>query len=249
MACILFEDYQLPLCMLPHNILCLVCLAPKAPHTKRDKISPQAGDSNCQRPKKRCRAGNPHCYLETGKSSDSGAAETLICHICCSEPGFCRECKCILCCKAFTVDTDDIDVIRCLNRPITGAGVCNHAAHLECAVNSQLAGVIKKNGLDVEYMCRRCDRKTDLRECVSRLIESMGRITSQSKVERNLRLALRIMQDSQDGANLPSRTLSVLIEKVLKKVSALLLLSCEEILLICSTCSNHFKNLCLYQYV
>lgn len=191
------------------------------PHTKRDKTSPHAGDSSCQRPKKRCRAGNPHCYLETGKSGVSGAAETLVCHICCSEPGFCRECKCILCCKAFTPDTDDNDIIRCLNRPITGAGICNHAAHLECAVNSQLAGVIKKNGLDVEYMCRRCDRKTDLRESVSRLIESMGRITSQSKVERNLRLALRIMQDPQDGANLPSRTLSVLIEKVLKKVSVL----------------------------
>lgn len=192
--------------------------------TKRDRTSLHTGDSSCQRPKKKCRAGNPHCYLETGKSSVSGAAETLVCHICCSEPGFCRECKCILCCKAFKLDTDDIDVIRCLNRPIAGAGICNHAAHLECAVNSQLAGVIKKNGLDVEYMCRRCDRKTDLRESVSRLIESMGRTTLQSKVERNLQLALRIMQDSQDGENLPSRTLSVLIEKVLKKVNALFFL-------------------------
>lgn len=198
----------------------MVPSAPKVASVKRER-PPNTGENSWQRPRKRCQAQNPHCNLETGKSALSGATETLACTICCSEPGFCRECKCVLCCKAFWPDTDETNLIRCMNRPIPGgAGICGHAAHLECAVKSQLARVVKKNGIDVEYICRRCDRKTNLRDAVARLIESVGRTIARPKVEKNLQLAMQIMQDSQQGV-VAGRSLTSLIDVALKKVSLL----------------------------
>lgn len=126
---------------------------------KRDEPLPVDEDDNWLKSRKHCSAGNPDCILSKAEESTSTPLESLVCHICCSEPGFCRECKCILCCEFFRPNADDFSVIRCLNFPVPGQGICGHAAHLECAMNSQLAGVTK-NGLEVEYTCRRCDMKT-----------------------------------------------------------------------------------------
>jgi hypothetical protein len=57
-----------------------------------------------------------------------------------------------------------------------------------------MAGVVKHNGLDMEYLCRRCDSKMDLRDLITRLVEVMGKTTVRQKVEKSLQLALQIMQ-------------------------------------------------------
>lgn len=183
---------------------------------KRDK--PTDGEDNWLMSKRQCRAGNPHCTLTKGKNNVSESAESLVCHICCLEPDFCRECKCILCCKSFPPNIDDVVVVRCLNHPVPGQGLCGHAAHLECALNSQLAGVIKKNGLDLEYICRRCDRKTDLKGTVVQMVEAVGQNAPQSTVENVLQLALRTVQDPEDEPQSPARTWAALITDALKKI-------------------------------
>ena len=201
----------------------LVVVAPekRGSTVKREKASSVDGhDYNVgQKAKKQCRAGNPHCPSTKGKNSVS-EPERLVCHICCSEPRFCRECKCILCCKIFAPDGDDFTIIRCLNSPLVGEGqgVCGHAAHLECALNSQLAGVIPKNGLELEYMCRRCDRKTHLKALVSRLVcEFMNKTAPDWRVDRSLQLLLQLVLDPDDGARYSGKLQETLIGS-LKKV-------------------------------
>ncbi|XP_024396925.1 uncharacterized protein [Physcomitrium patens] len=185
---------------------------------KRDKPSSTDGDDGWQKLKKQCRAGNPDCLLVRGKGGAFESLESLVCHICCSEPGFCCECKCILCCETFLPDADEVSIIRCRNFPVSGDGICGHASHLECALTSQLAGSIKKNGLDMEYMCRRCDRRMDLRETFTRLVEVLSKTVMRSKVENSLQLALRIVQDPDDEARSPGKVLATLIEDALRKV-------------------------------
>ncbi|KAG0588664.1 hypothetical protein KC19_2G260300 [Ceratodon purpureus] len=201
----------------------------RGPSVKRDK--PSDIEENEQKSKKQCQAGNPHCVLTKAKHSESESLGVLACHICCSEPSFCRECKCILCCKFFAPDADDFSIIRCLNSPTSAQGICGHAAHLECALDSRLAGVIKKSGLDMEYMCRRCDRKTDLKEIVGRLVsEFMSKTATESKVENSLQLLLRVVQDPEEEARNSGKLQTTLIG-ALKKVQdgADLVESCREL--------------------
>lgn len=131
---------------------------------KLEKAPLLDGDDNFLKPKKLCRAGNPHCNLLVAEDPSMGR---LVCHICCSEPGFCRECQCILCCESFQQHYNDSNVIRCQKHPVPGQGMCGHAAHIECALNSQLASFNSqlasftgKNVFILEYICRRCDMKT-----------------------------------------------------------------------------------------
>ncbi|KAJ7552557.1 hypothetical protein O6H91_06G060300 [Diphasiastrum complanatum] len=148
--------------------------------------------------KKRCRAENTNCGLETGKSVFQGPLKCLRCELCCEEPGFCRECTCLLCCKALKPSLEENFTIRCLHR-ISQAGICGHAAHLHCALDSQMAGVVKLRGIDMEYLCRRCDKKTDLKDVISHLIEGMTKVTVKPCAEKMLKLALRTIQGSQRG--------------------------------------------------
>jgi membrane-associated protease RseP (regulator of RpoE activity) len=82
-----------------------------------------------------------------------------------------------------------------------------------------MAGVVKHSGLDMEYLCRRCDSKIDLRDLITRLVEVMGKTTVRQKVEKSLQLALQIMQDTQNGG-FGGRILEYLVGITLKKVSA-----------------------------
>ena len=200
----------------------LILVAPEKPEkrgptVKRNKPASMDGEEDEHKAKKQCQANNPHCLLTKAKGSEVDALGRLVCQICCSEPNFCRECKCILCCKFFAPDADDFSIIRCLNSPTSGQGICAHAAHLKCALDSQLAGVSKKIGLDMEYICRRCDRKTDLIETVSRLVDFMSKTATKSKVESSLQLVSRIVQDPEDEADTSEKIQATLIG-VLKKV-------------------------------
>jgi hypothetical protein len=78
--------------------------------------------------------------------------------------------------------------------------------------------VIKKNGLDLEYICRRCDRKTDLKGTVVQMVEAVGQNAPQSTVENVLQLALRTVQDPEDEPQSPARTWAALITDALKKI-------------------------------
>lgn len=147
-----------------------------------------------------CKARNPNCGLEMGESLSLGAIGIMPCDICCSEPHFCRDCLCILCGKTMKCGYGAYASVRCFAR-LSGVKFCGHGAHLMCALDCQMAGNIKQLGLDMEYVCRRCDQKTDLREHIVRLLDSLRYTNSKTVAETNLRTAFLIMCDAQaEGA-------------------------------------------------
>ena len=162
----------------------------------------------------RCKAGNHDCGLEKGKSLALGAIGVMPCDICCSEPHYCRECLCILCGKNMSSGHSAFTSVRCFAR-LPGAEFCGHGAHLKCALDCQMAGVVKPLGLNMEYICRRCDQKTDLREHVVHLLDALKYTNSRASVEENLTMALQIICGSEDGG---AKRLSSLIEMAIQMV-------------------------------
>ncbi|KAL2609166.1 hypothetical protein R1flu_027739 [Riccia fluitans] len=184
----------------------------------RVEVAEYAENPSTKRVRMRCRAGNPKCDTEMGRSvMSSGVVPASDCDICCAEPGFCRECKCILCCEDIPPDAGDCNFVRCLNRVSLEGGICGHGAHLECALKARMAGVVKESSLDMEYLCRRCDSKTDLRELVTRLLEAVGNTVKRPVAEKYLQLALQIMQGTEHGGS-GARVLESLVQSALKKV-------------------------------
>ena len=104
--------------------------------------------------------------------------------------------------------------VRCFAR-LPGAEFCGHGAHLKCALDCQMAGVVKPLGLNMEYICRRCDQKTDLREHVVHLLDALKYTNSRASVEENLTMALQIIWGSEDGG---AKRLSSLIEMAIQMV-------------------------------
>lgn len=142
----------------------------------------------------RCMAGNSMCAsLVAGNPSP----ETMICDICCSEPGFCRDCCCILCCKTVCSAYGGYSYIRCEAR-VTDGHICGHIAHIDCALRSYLAGTVGGSiGLDAEYFCRRCDSRTDLISHVMKLLSICGTIDSRDDMERIFNVGLCILRGSR----------------------------------------------------
>ncbi|KAJ7570799.1 hypothetical protein O6H91_01G135600 [Diphasiastrum complanatum] len=135
--------------------------------------------------KKRCQAENPECGLETGTSIFNGSLKCIKCDVCCAEPGFCRECKCVLCGKVIKTFSKDNFIFRCHQR-ISEAGVCGHASHMDCALNAKMAEVVAHCGIDMEYLCRRCDKKTDLKGLVTHMLADLGVQNMRSYAQSNL---------------------------------------------------------------
>lgn len=162
----------------------------------------------------KCKVGNLNCAFEMGKSLAAGPIGVVSCDICCSESDFCRDCMCILCGTAINCDYTPYTSIRCLAR-LSGAGFCGHAAHLMCALECRMAGVVKSLGLDMEYMCRRCDQKTDLRENIVHLLGSIRYTNSSSSVQSILGMALHIMQGTEHGG---AKSLESLIKTAIHMV-------------------------------
>lgn len=172
-------------------------------------------DSKCdgQTPVKiHCKAGNAKCHLETGTGKFSNAVD---CDICCVESGFCRECSCILCGKSIDQELGEYYFIQCEGNQGEDL-ICGHAAHLECAVICQTAGVVRSIGLDVEYYCRRCDKKTDLLKHVLGLIPT-PELSKTVDFESSLKLALRLVQGTQQYG---ARILENLLQKAVKKLQS-----------------------------
>ncbi|KAL6007215.1 hypothetical protein ACLOJK_032711 [Asimina triloba] len=162
-----------------------------------------------------CKAGNRMCSLQAQETSNS--LEAMECNICCSEPGFCRECCCILCCKTISYEYGGYSFIKCEAR-VDGNYICGHIAHVNCALRCFMAGTIGGSiGLDAEYNCRRCDNITDLIPHVSRLVEICQSIDSKADIEKILNLGFHILLGSQQTN---ARDMLDRVQLMLKKIKS-----------------------------
>ncbi|XP_043720974.1 uncharacterized protein LOC122668478 [Telopea speciosissima] len=142
-----------------------------------------------------CKARNRMCNLQLPAGNYSLPA--MDCNICCSEPGFCRDCCCILCCKTIDWTYGGYSFIRCEVK-VDENYICGHVAHMDCALRSYMAGTVGGNiGLDVEYYCRRCDKRTDLIPHVRRLLQTCESLDAREEIEKILSMGLCILLGSQ----------------------------------------------------
>ncbi|XP_059294075.1 protein OBERON 2 [Lycium ferocissimum] len=141
-----------------------------------------------------CKAGNSMCAsLIAGDPSP----ETMFCDICCSEPGFCRDCCCILCCLTITSAYGGYSYIRC-EATVDDGYICGHITHLECAIRSYMAGTVGGSiGLDAGFLCRRCDSRTDLIPHVTKLLNICRSIDSRDDIEKILNVGICILHGSR----------------------------------------------------
>lgn len=142
-----------------------------------------------------CKAGNKKCRSLVEASNFP--SEAMACDVCCSEPGFCRDCCCILCCKTTNSAYGGFSFIRC-EAMISNGIICGHMAHIECALRSYMAGTVGGSiGLDAEYYCRRCDKRTELVSHVTKLFRSCESIDSRDAVEKILSVGACVLRGSQ----------------------------------------------------
>nr|AAK69758.1 CDPK adapter protein 1 [Mesembryanthemum crystallinum] len=143
-----------------------------------------------------CKAGNRFCSsLLEEEISPSAAAQS--CDVCCSEPSFCRDCSCILCCNTIDLAYGGYSFIRC-EAIVHDDVICGHAAHINCALRSYMAGTVGGSvGLDTEYYCRRCDTRTDLTKHVTKLLKTCESIESRDDIEKMLNVASCLLRGSQ----------------------------------------------------
>ncbi|XP_009589248.1 uncharacterized protein [Nicotiana tomentosiformis] len=141
-----------------------------------------------------CKAGNSVC---ASLVAENPSPETMICDLCCSEPGFCRDCCCILCCKTISSAYGGYSYIRCEATGVDGY-ICGHIAHIDCALRAYMAGTVGGSiGLDAEYFCRRCDSRTDLVSHVMKLLNICGSIDSRDDIEKILSVGICILRGSR----------------------------------------------------
>ncbi|KAL9140165.1 hypothetical protein ABFS82_14G017700 [Erythranthe guttata] len=144
-----------------------------------------------------CKAGNKFCSSLTG--TEDSVSQVMPCDICCSEPGFCRDCCCILCCRTFdkaSSSSDSYSYITC-EAKIEGF-ICGHSCHIECALRAYMAGTVGGSiGLDAEYYCRRCDSRTDLVPHFKKLLEDSGSAVLGEEIEKVLRLGFCALRGSE----------------------------------------------------
>lgn len=143
-----------------------------------------------------CKAGNRFCSSLSEEEISSSEA-TQSCDVCCSESSFCRECCCILCCNTIDLAFGGYSFIRCGATAHDGL-ICGHAAHINCALRSYMAGTVGGSvGLDTEYYCRRCDTRTDLTEHVRRLLKTCESVQSRNDIEMMLNVGACLLRGSQ----------------------------------------------------
>lgn len=151
--------------------------------------------SGSQRETSGCKAGNKLCssLIEPGKHPSG----TVFCDICCSEPGFCRDCCCILCSNTVDADNESYSFIRC-EATVENSATCGHLAHLDCGLKSHMAGTVGgRVCLDVEYYCRRCDTRTDLLPHIKKFLRICEAIGSHDDINKILKLGSRVLHGSR----------------------------------------------------
>ncbi|KAL6894060.1 hypothetical protein ACP4OV_008158 [Aristida adscensionis] len=143
-----------------------------------------------------CKARNKLCNLEREGFIESSQAHA--CNICCKEPGFCRECCCILCSKSIDYSFGGYNYIKC-ESVVKENYICGHVAHLECALRCYMAGTVGGSviDIDVQYLCRLCDNKTNLMMHVEKLLETCQSLKSKNEIEPILNLGLCLLRNSK----------------------------------------------------
>ncbi|CAL4919034.1 unnamed protein product [Urochloa decumbens] len=141
-----------------------------------------------------CKARNSLCNLEREGFIESPPAQA--CNICCTVPGFCRECCCILCNRTIDYSFGSYSCIKC-EAVVEENYICGHVAHLDCALRCYMAGTVGGTiGLDVQYYCRRCDNKTNLMMHVEKLMETCQSLKSRDEIEPILNMGLCLLRGS-----------------------------------------------------
>ncbi|KAK3042162.1 hypothetical protein RJ639_001282 [Escallonia herrerae] len=150
--------------------------------------------SNSQNEIGRCKAGNKMCSSLEARDPPS---DYMLCDICCSEPGFCRDCCCILCSKTIDPTQGGYGFIRCEANVDEGC-ICGHMAHIECGLRCYMAGTVGGSiGLDAEYFCRRCDARTDLVPPITKLLQTCQSVDSRDIIEKILNTGVCILRGSR----------------------------------------------------
>ncbi|KAG4972766.1 hypothetical protein JHK87_029587 [Glycine soja] len=144
----------------------------------------------------KCKASNKKCTSLVLEEVEK-YSPAMPCDICCSEPGFCRDCVCILCCKTVSSAYGGYSYIKC--QVNIGGGICGHVAHMECALRSLLAGKVGGSiGLDAQYHCRRCDGRTDMISHVNNLLQTCRAADLDDEIRKKiLNLGACLLRGSQ----------------------------------------------------
>ncbi|KAI4373942.1 hypothetical protein MLD38_011999 [Melastoma candidum] len=120
-----------------------------------------------------CKAQNKMCSsLDLDPEKPNVAC--MPCDMCCSMPGFCRDCCCILCYKTTDSINQRYSFFKC--ESLVYGNICGHLAHMDCALHAYVAGSVGG---------------------------SIGSIDSRDKVEKVLNLGVCILQGSQKDAAKP----------------------------------------------
>ncbi|KAG4921104.1 hypothetical protein AAZX31_18G112600 [Glycine max] len=159
------------------------------------QIAQEAYDSDSEGVVK-CKARNKKCTSLVLEEIEK-YSPAMPCDICCSEPGFCRDCCCILCCKTVSSAYGGYNYIKC--QVNVGGGICGHVAHMECALRCLLAGKVGGSiGLDAQYHCRRCDGRTDMISHVNNLIQTCRAADLDAEIRKKiLNLGACLLRGSQ----------------------------------------------------
>lgn len=179
-----------------------------------------------------CKAGNRFCSsLVAGEDSVS---EVMFCDICCSEPGFCRDCCCILCCRTIDKYSEGYSYIRC-EANIEGYA-CGHSCHIDCALRAYMAGTVGGSiGLDAEYNCRRCDSRTDLVSHVAKLLHNCESNVSRDDIEKILNIGICVLRGSKrTGAKQLLHHIQLAMSKVSEENGRLIDCFLEEVFFLVS---------------
>lgn len=147
-----------------------------------------------------CKARNRTCVSLISRL-DEPALSSMPCDICCSEPGFCRDCCCILCSKTVDFSRGGYSFIRCEALIGEEGSMCGHLAHLNCGLRCYMAGTVGGSiGLDAEYYCRRCDSRTELVSHVTKLLETCKSIDSPDEVDEVLSMGVSLLHGSRKSS-------------------------------------------------
>ncbi|KAK1387813.1 CDPK adapter protein 1 [Heracleum sosnowskyi] len=167
----------------------------KIPSSDRPELKAEYLVSELQPGIRLCKAGNKSCgsLVELQEALPGH----MVCDICCSEPGFCRDCCCILCSMNLDLAYGGYSFIRCEAAMEDGV-ICGHLAHIGCALRSYMAGTVGGSiGLDAEYYCRRCDTRTDLLSHVTKLLQICETIEARDDIAKILNLGASVLRGSQ----------------------------------------------------
>ncbi|CAN4097667.1 unnamed protein product [Withania somnifera] len=186
-----------------------------------------------------CKAGNRICSSLT---AENPYLETMFCDVCCSEPGFCRDCCCILCGKTISSVYDGYSFIRC-DATVVDGYICGHVAHVNCALRAYMAGTVGGSiSLDAEYFCRYCDSRMDLVSHASKLLNICTAVASRADIEKILNVGICILRGSQ------KRSGKQLLHRIESIKAKLMKGFCIEDAFKKESCMDSTGNLSAYSY-